>query len=221
MILYDYFRSSAAYRVRIAMNLKGLKPEHKTVELLQKLNRTPEYKAINPQGFVPYLVENDDTSSPTFALSQSLAIIEYLDEIHPTPPLLPSNPRDRAFARSISNIIACDIHPLNNPRVLDTLVADFGMTDIQRAQWYCRWIHDGFTAIETLLERNEKSRGKRDTFCVGDMPTVADVCLIPQIANANRFKCTLENFPRIMAINDRALKLEAFDLARPENQRVA
>jgi maleylpyruvate isomerase len=214
MILYGYFRSSAAYRVRIAMNLKGLQSEHRSIQLAQKLNRTPEYKAINPQGFVPYLVGDDGK----FALSQSLAIIEYLDEAHPTPPLLPGSPRDRAFARSIANIITCDIHPLNNPRVLDTLTADFGMTDTQRAQWYCRWIHEGFTAIETLLERNEKLLGKRDVFCIGNQPTIADICLIPQIANANRFKCALENFPRIMAINEAALKLEAFDLARPEKQ---
>jgi maleylacetoacetate isomerase len=218
MILYGFFRSSAAYRVRIAMNLKGLAPEHRSIQLAQKLNRTPEYKAVNPQGFVPYLIEEDGSEGSTFALSQSLAIIEYLDETHPEPPLLPSNPRDRAFARSIAQIIACDIHPLNNPRVLDTLAADFSMNDSQRTQWYCGWIHEGFTAIETLLAREEKQRGKASLFCVGDMPTIADICLIPQVANANRFKCTLDKFPRIMAINDRALKLPAFDLAQPAKQ---
>jgi maleylacetoacetate isomerase len=218
MILYGFFRSSAAYRVRIAMNLKGLAPEHRSIQLAQKLNRTPEYKAVNPQGFVPYLIEEDGGEGSTFALSQSLAIIEYLDETHPEPPLLPGNPRDRAFARSIAQIIACDIHPLNNPRVLDTLAADFSMNDSQRTQWYCRWIQEGFTAIETLLEREEKQRGKANSFCVGDVPTIADICLIPQVANANRFKCALDKFPRIVAINDRALKLPAFDLAQPAKQ---
>jgi maleylacetoacetate isomerase len=218
MILYGFFRSSAAYRVRIAMNLKGLVPEHRSIQLAQKLNRTPEYKAVNPQGFVPYLIEDESDTGGNFALSQSLAIIEYLDETHPEPPLLPKDPRDRAFARSIAQIIACDIHPLNNPRVLDTLAADFSMNDSQRTQWYCHWIHEGFTAIEALLERDEKGRGKANLFCVGDMPTIADICLIPQVANANRFKCALDKFPRILAINDRALKLPAFDLAQPIRQ---
>lgn len=200
------------------MNLKGLKPEHRSIQLAQKLNRTPEYRAVNPQGFLPYLIEDDGDTGDNFALSQSLAIIEYLDETHPKPPLLPKDSRERAFARSIAQIIACDIHPLNNPRVLDTLAADFAMNDAQRTQWYCRWIHEGFTAIEALLMRHETERGKPSLFCVGDTPTIADICLVPQVANANRFKCALDKFPRIMAINDRALKLPAFDLAQPSKQ---
>lgn len=212
MILYGYFRSSAAYRVRIAMNLKGLTPEQRSIHLAKKHNRTDEYRAINPQGFVPYLIEDDGDGK--FALSQSLAIIEYLDETHPNPPLLPRDPRDRAFARSIALTIACDIHPLNNPKVLDKLTADFAMTDAQKTQWYCGWIHEGFTAIEEMLAR----RKTQSAFCVGDTPTIADICLIPQMTNANRFKCALDKFPIINAIYDRAMQLPAFDAAQPMKQ---
>jgi maleylacetoacetate isomerase len=212
MILYGYFRSSAAYRVRIAMNLKGLAPEQRSIHLAKKLNRTDEYRAINPQGFVPYLIE--DEGDEKFALSQSLAIIEYLDETHPNPPLLPRDPRARAFARSIALMIACDIHPLNNPKVLDKLTADFAMTDAQKTHWYCGWIHEGFSAVEAMLAR----RKTETAFCVGEAPTIADICLIPQVANANRFKCALDQFPRINAINERALKHPAFDAAQPMKQ---
>ncbi len=212
MILYGFFRSSASYRVRIAMNLKGLVPEHRSIHLAKKLNRTDEYRAINPQGFVPYLIEG--AGDDQFALAQSLAIIEYLDETHPNPPLLPANPRDRAFARCIAQMIACDIHPLNNPKVLDKITADFGMTEAQKTQWYCSWIHEGFTAIETMLNR----RNVASKFCVGDTPTIADICLIPQVTNANRFKCTLDKFPTIMKIYDEAMKVAAFDAAQPGKQ---
>jgi maleylacetoacetate isomerase len=212
MILYGYFRSSAAYRVRIAMNLKGLTPEQRSIHLAKKLNRTNEYRAINPQGFVPYLIE--DEGEEKFALGQSLAIIEYLDETHPSPPLLPSDARERAFARSIAQIIACDIHPLNNPKVLDKLTTDFAMSDEQKTHWYCGWIHDGFTAIETMLNR----RRVQSKFCVGDTPTIADICIVPQVANANRFKCALDKFPTIMGIYDVAMTIPAFDSAQPSRQ---
>ena len=218
MILYGYFRSSAAYRVRIAMNLKGLSPEHRPIQLAKKMQLTDAYRAINPQGFVPYFIDDendaDDKNHAPYALAQSLAIIEYLNEIHPTPPLLPANPRDRATARAIALMIACDIHPLNNPKVLDTLTADFGMTDEQKTRWYCGWIHEGFTAIEALLTQ-QNNQGQ---YCLGDAPTIADICLIPQVANANRFKCALDKFPRIMKIYHHAMTHPAFDAAQPFKQ---
>ena len=208
MILYGYFRSSAAYRVRIALNLKNLTPEQRSVHLLKKINLTPEYKAVNPQGLVPYLIDDD------FHLSQSLAIIEYLDELHPEPPLLPKNIHDRAAARAIAQMIACDIHPLNNTRILSYLTDKLQASDAQKTLWYCHWIHEGFTALETVLA-NRKTPG---AFCVGDSPTIADICLIPQIANANRFKCSLEPFPNIMAAAHHAQKLPAFIAAEPLKQ---
>ncbi len=220
MILYGYFRSSAAYRVRIAMNLKGLTPEHRPIQLANKMQFSDEYRAINPQGFVPYLIDDDDKNDAPFAtatdfgLGQSLAIIEYINEIHPAPPLLPTNPRERATARAIALMIACDIHPLNNPKVLDTLTADFGMTDEQNTRWYCGWISQGFTAIEALLAQ-QKNPGK---YCLGDTPTIADICLIPQVTNANRFKCALDKFPRIMKICHHAMTHPAFDAAQPSKQ---
>lgn len=214
MILYGFFRSSASYRVRIAMNLKGLKPEHRAIQLAKKTQNTDEFRAINPQGFVPYLIDDDELQSGKFSLAQSLAIIEYINDVHPEPPLLPADPRDRALARSIALMIACDIHPLNNPKVLDTLTATFGMSDEQKTRWYCGWIHEGFLAIETLLARG-KNPGK---YCVGDTPTIADICLIPQVTNANRFKCALDKFPRIMEIYDRAMQHPAFDAAQPSKQ---
>ena len=216
MILYSFFRSSAAYRVRIAMHLKGLTPEQRFIHLGKKLNRLPEYKAVNPQGFVPYLLEGEGDDQ--IGLAQSLAIIEYLDEIHPQPPLLPATPMDRAFARSIAQIIACDIHPLNNPRVLDVLSSDFNVSSERKTQWYCSWIHDGFTAIEKMLVARDKKTGRKSKFCAGDFPTVADICLIPQVNNANRFKCALDAFPRIMEINANALQHPAFDAAQPAKQ---
>jgi maleylacetoacetate isomerase len=214
MILYGFFRSSASYRVRIAMNLKGLKPEHRSIQLAKKMQNTDDFRAINPQGFVPYLTDEDDLTNGSFSLAQSLAIIEYINDIHPAPPLLPADPRERALARSIALMIACDIHPLNNPKVLDTLTANFGATDEARTRWYCNWIHEGFTAIEVLLARQKKP-GK---YCVGDTPTIADICLIPQVTNANRFKCALDKFPRIMEIYNHAMQHPAFDAAQPSKQ---
>jgi maleylpyruvate isomerase len=208
MILYDYFRSSAAFRVRIAMNLKGLKPERRYVHLLREENRLPEYRAINPQGFVPFLIDGD------FRLSQSLAIIEYLDETHPEPPLMPKEAAARAVVRQIAQIVACDIHPVNNKRILDKLSRDFSISNEDKARWYCGWIHDGFVAIEALLA----ARKVQSPFCVGDTPTLADICLIPQIANANRFKCALDPFPHIVGIHHNAMKLSAFNDAQPSKQ---
>ncbi len=208
MIVYDYFRSSASYRLRIALNLKGLQPERRFVHLVKGEQRGAEYKALNPQGFVPFLVEGD------FSLSQSLAMIEYLDEKYPEPPLLPSNLEDRALARQIAQLIACDIHPLNNTRILSYLKNELQVDEAGRTKWYCRWIHEGFTALESLLVR----RPRASTFCVGETPTVADICLVPQVTNANRYGCALDQFPIVMAIYQRAMALPAFSDAQPSKQ---
>ena len=209
MIVYDYFRSSAAFRLRIALNLKGLVPERRYIHLANNAHRTDEYRAVNPQGFVPYMIDDDG-----FELSQSMAMIEYLDETHPAPPLLPQNFRERAMARCIAQIIACDIHPVNNKRILDKLTDDFQVSDETKTRWYCGWIHEGFVAIEKMLDK----RPVQSPFCVGDTPTIADICLIPQVANANRFKCSLDAFPRILGIYHHAMKLSAFHDAQPSKQ---
>lgn len=209
MIVYDYFRSSAAFRLRIALNLKGLKPERRYIHLANNAHRTEEYRAVNPQGFVPYMIDDDG-----FQLSQSLAIIEYLDETHPEPPLMPSQAKDRAFARCVAQIIACDIHPVNNKRILDKLADDFQASDGVKTRWYCGWIHEGFVALEKILEK----RDVQSAFCIGETPTIADICLVPQVANANRFKCALDRFPHIVAIYQHAMKLSAFHDAQPSQQ---
>ena len=209
MIVYDYFRSSAAFRLRIALNLKGLKPERRYIHLGNNAHRTDDYRAINPQGFVPYMIDDDG-----FEMSQSLAMIEYLDETHPEPPLMPTDIKQRAFARSVAQLIACDIHPVNNKRVLDKLVSDFQAGDDVTTRWYCGWIHEGFVALEKILEK----RNVQSVFCVGQTPTIADICLIPQVANANRFKCALDPFPRIVGIYHHAMKLSAFNDAQPSSQ---
>ena len=209
MIVYDYFRSSAAFRLRIALNLKGLKPERRYIHLGNNAHRTDDYRAINPQGFVPYMIDDDG-----FEMSQSLAMIEYLDETHPEPPLMPTDIKQRAFARSVAQLIACDIHPVNNKRVLDKLVSDFQAGDDVTTRWYCGWIHEGFVALEKILEK----RNVQSVFCVGQTPTIADICLIPQVANANRFKCALDQFPRIVGIYQHAMKLSAFHDAQPSLQ---
>ena len=209
MIVYDYFRSSAAFRLRIALNLKGLVPERRYIHLANNAHRTDEYRAVNPQGFVPYMIDDDG-----FELSQSMAMIEYLDETHPAPPLLPQNFRERAMARCIAQIIACDIHPVNNKRILDKLTDDLHVGDETKTRWYCGWIHEGFAAIEKMLDK----RPVQSPFCVGDTPTIADICLIPQVVNANRFKCSLDAFPRIVGIYHHAMKLSAFHDAQPSKQ---
>lgn len=208
MILYEYFRSSAAFRVRIALNLKGIDPQRRYVHLANGEQRKPEYLAVNPQGLVPYLVDGD------VSIGQSLAIIEYLDEIQPMPPLLPSGAAERAWVRAFAQMIACDIHPLNNTRVLGYLTGPLRHSEDEKNTWYRHWINEGFVAIEQVL----KNRAKPDAFCWGDQPTLADICLIPQVANAQRFKCPLEAFPTIMSINAHALALPAFDAALPSKQ---
>ncbi|HYC35991.1 MAG TPA: maleylacetoacetate isomerase [Usitatibacter sp.] len=206
MILYDYFGSSAAYRVRIALNLKGLDAERRFVHLRKGEQRAPDYVARNPQGFVPTLLVEGRT------FTQSLAIIEYLDEAHPEPALLPREPADRAWVRAIALAIACDIHPLNNLRVLKYLQNPVGVPEPARDEWYRHWVREGFAAIEAMLG------ARADPFCFGDSPTLADVCLVPQVANANRLCVDLAPYPRIRAIDERCRGLPAFAAAAPAAQ---
>jgi len=208
MIVYEYFRSSAAFRLRIALNLKGLTAERRFVHLAGGEQRQADYRAVNPQALVPYFVEGD------FALAQSLAIIEYLDETHPDPALLPVDARQRAWVRSVAQLIACDIHPLNNLRVLNYLADELKVDDEAKTRWYCHWINEGFAALEKMLE----GRKIQSTFCLGETPTLADICLIPQVANANRFKCALDAFPTIVGIHRHAMTLPAFHEAQPSRQ---
>jgi maleylpyruvate isomerase len=206
MILYDYFRSSAAYRVRIALNLKGLAAEQRFVHLRRGEQRAPGYLGVNPQGLVPTLMIGHRR------LTQSLAIIEYLDEKHPNPPLLPPGPEDRAWVRSIALAIACDIHPLDNLRVLKYLESPLALDAPTRDEWYRHWIREGFAALERQLAERGETR-----FCFGDAPSLADVCLVPQVANSRRLSVPLDPYPRIRAIDAACLALPEFDRARPEN----
>ena len=206
MILYDYFRSSAAFRVRIALNLKNLQAERRRFHLRKGEQQHPEYLAVNPQGLVPTLVVGERR------LTQSLAIIEYLDEKHPLPPLLPPGAEDRAWVRSIALAIACDIHPIDNLRVLQYL-KQIGIPEDARDTWYKHWITLGFDAIEPQLAARATG-----PFCFGDTPTIADICLVPQVANSQRFKMPLDRWPRIRAVNEACLQVPAFDLALPERQ---
>ena len=209
MKLYGYFRSSAAYRVRIALNLKGLAAEHIPVHLRKGEQKAPPFAALNPQKFVPAL-ETDDGA----LLTQSLAIIEYLDEVHPHPALLPQDPLDRARVRALALAIACDIHPLNNLRVLKHLSSALGLDEEARNVWSRHWIAEGFAALEAMLA-NDPRTGR---FCHGDQPTLADVFLVPQVANAERVDCDLTPYPTIVRIATAARALPAFADAAPEKQ---
>lgn len=214
MQLYSYFRSSASYRVRIALNLKGLSYEQMPVHLVKDGGQqfSEQYREINPESLVPTLLDSHDGQA--ISISQSLAILEYLEEKYPEPALLPTDFAARAYVRSFSLSIACDIHPVNNLRILKYLSANFSATDEQKNTWYRHWCELGLSVIEQRLNRDKRS-GK---FCFGDSPGMADCCLIPQIYNAQRFKCDLSGMPKIMAINERCLTLDAFDRATPSNQ---
>lgn len=214
MKLYSYFRSSASYRVRIALNLKGLPYAVVPVHLLRNGGEqfSPEYRNLNPDALVPALV--DEVDGKESALAQSLAIIEYLDETHPSPPLLPHDPLDRAYVRGIALSIACDIHPLNNLRVLRYLVRNLKVSEDDKNAWYRHWCEQGLAALETTLSRD----GRTGRFCFGDIPTIADCCLVPQIANAQRLHCDLSGMPTVMRINEACLAMEAFAKAAPANQ---
>lgn len=208
--LYTYFRSSASYRVRIALHLKGLPFESVPVHLLQGggAQHSAHYQQLNPAGLVPTLVDNGH------ALGQSLAIMEYLDETHPEPALLPRDALGRARVRALAQSVACEIHPLNNLRVLQYLERDLKVTEPAKTDWYRHWITLGFTAIEAMLA-NSPATG---TFCHGDTPGLADCCLIPQIANARRFDTPLDAFPTIRRIETACLALDAFAKAAPQLQ---
>jgi len=208
MKLYDYFRSSAAYRVRIALNLKGIGYQQCPIDLLQGDDRGTAYRTINPQGLIPALAEGD------LLITQSLAICEYLEETHPEPPLLPGDPEQRAQIRALAQIVACDIHPLNNLRVLGYLTRDLEVAEEQKMTWYRHWVSEGFRAIEGLLQRRDQS----GRFCYGDHPTLAEVFLIPQLYNARRFEVDLSPFPLITGIEEQCRQIDAFLHARPELQ---
>lgn len=207
MKLYSYFRSSAAYRARIALNLKGIPYEMASIHLTRGGGQQhgAEFRAVNPQGRVPALaLDNGDT------LVQSLAIIEYLNETHPEPPLLPADPAARAHVRALAQVIACDIHPLNNTSPLFYLKNTLKQDQDTINAWYAHWVTVGFEAVEALM--------RPGPYSFGDKVTLADVCLVPQVANARRFNVPLETFPKIVAADAACLKLPAFDKARPDNQ---
>jgi maleylacetoacetate isomerase len=208
--LYGYFRSSAAFRARIALNLKGIKPELRFIHLLRDggAQHTPEYKAINPQELIPALAHDGHL------ITQSMAIIEYLDEIVPEPPLLPRDPYGRARVREISYVVGCDIHPVNNLRVGQYMMSRYKLTVDDTAGWRRHWIRVGFEALEAMLA-GSKNTG---AYCHGDTPTMADILLIPQCANARREKLELDPWPTIARIEAHALKHPAFDAALPKNQ---
>lgn len=210
MRLYSYFRSSASYRVRIALALKGLPYEYAAVHLLRGggQQHSEVYRDVNPDGLVPALEDR------THTLTQSLAIIEYLEELHPSPALLPSDAADRAYVRAVAFQLACDVHPINNLRVLQYLSKTIGITDDQKTAWYRHWIDTGFGSLERKLQTD----GRVGEFVYGDSPTLADVCLVPQVWNARRFEIPLEHYPTLTRVADNAMRLDAFVQAEPSNQ---
>jgi maleylacetoacetate isomerase len=208
MKLYGYFRSSAAFRVRIALNLKRLDYESAFIHLRRGDQRQPGFLEVNPQGLVPAL-ETDGQ-----VLIQSLPIIEYLDERHPEPPLLPGDAAGRARVRALAAIVACDIHPINNLRVLRYLQRPLGHDEAAIATWYNHWIDIGFGAFEELLVGDPHT----GVFCHGDVPGLADIALVPQVFNAGRYSLDLAPYPTIVQIYESCMKLEAFAAARPERQ---
>ena len=207
--LYTYFRSSASYRVRIALNLKGLDYESVFVHLPSGQHKDTDYLERNPQGLTPAL-ETDDGE----ALTQSLAIIEYLDETHPEPPLLPADALGRARVRAMAQLVACEMHPLNNLRVLKYLKGPLGRDQAAVDAWYGHWVAEGFAALETMAAKFGAAEG----YCYGDQVSLADLCLVPQMWNARRFDCDLAPYPRLVAIDARLNEIEAFTNAAPEAQ---
>jgi maleylacetoacetate isomerase/maleylpyruvate isomerase len=207
--LYTYFRSSAAFRVRIALNLKGLAYQPVFVHLAKGEHRQPAYTAVNAQALVPTLELDDGTR-----LTQSLAIIEYLGTLKPQPALLPPAELERARVRSLALLIACEIHPLNNLRVLQYLKRALGQSEEQVKAWYQHWIADGLEKFEAQLEHGRPA----GSFCHGNAPGLADCCLVPQIFNAKRYECALAPYPGTMRVFEACMKLEAFDRAQPARQ---
>ncbi|AXA84734.1 maleylacetoacetate isomerase [Lysobacter oculi] len=210
LTLYSYWRSSAAYRVRIGLNLKGLVYETRPVHLVRDggEQHAEDYRALNPQELVPMLVDGERR------ITQSLAILEYLDEVFPKPALLPADARGRARVRSLAMLIACDIHPLNNLRVLQYLKRENALEQPAIDTWVLHWMREGFAAMEAMLA-DAPGTG---TFCHGETPTIADCCLVPQLYNARRFALDLSPYPTLVRIDANCLALPAFDVARPESQ---
>ena len=208
MKLYDYFRSSAAYRVRIALNLKGVDYESRPVNLAGGEQKADDYRALNPQGLVPML-EIDG-----HRLTQSMAIMVYLDQAYPEPPLVPRDPADGAHVRAMALAIACDIHPLNNLRVLKYLKGELGHSQEEVDRWYAHWISEGLRPLEAM------AAPRAGAFLFGDSPTIADVCLVPQLYNARRFNVPLDDYPALLRADANATKLDAFAMAHPDKQEV-
>ena len=208
MKLYGYFRSSAAFRVRIALGLKNLGYENAFIHLRRGEQCAPGFLATNPQALVPALADDGAL------LTQSMAIIEYLEETHPTPPLLPTRPTERARVRALSQVVACDIHPIDNLRVLTYLTGELKVTEEALKRWYNHWIGLGFQALETMLAGNPAT----GRFCHGDAPGLADICLVPQAFNAKRYALDMAPYPTIRRIVDACMALPEFDAARPEKQ---
>ena len=208
-ILYDYFRSSAAYRVRIALNLKGVDYESRPVDLREDAQKSAEYRAFNPQGLVPTL-EIDG-----HRLTQSLAIIVYLDQTISEPMLMPRDPVDGAHVRAMAMAVACDIHPLNNLRVLKYLKGELGHSQDEIDAWYAHWVTEGLGALEAT------AAPRAGAFLFGDSPTIADVCLVPQLFNARRMNVPIDAFPTLLRADENANRIEAFAAAHPERQEVA
>ena len=201
--LYDYFRSSACYRVRIALNLKALAYEAVDTSLIDGAHKLSDYVAKNPQGFVPMLEVGD------VRLTQSLAIIEWLDAIYPDPRFIPADPTKRAHVMALAQLIACDIHPINNLRILRYLGNELDVVEAKRDDWYRHWIVQGFTALEAMADVDAP-------FLSGDAPGIADICLIPQMANARRFATTLDAFPTLLRIDSACTEMAAFKAAHPD-----
>ncbi|TBR40379.1 MULTISPECIES: maleylacetoacetate isomerase [Dyella] len=210
LVLYGYWRSSAAYRVRIALNLKGLAYESRAVHLVKDggEQHSDRYRALNPQELVPCLIHGDQV------LTQSMAIMEYLDDAFPASPLLPNDAGGRARVRALAQLVACDIHPIGNLRVLQYLGSHFNADDAVKGEWSRHWIGEGFKALETMLA----SSAQTGRFCHGDTPSLADACLVPQYYNATRWKLPMDAFPTIQRVVDACNALDAFAQASPEAQ---
>ncbi len=204
--LYGYWRSTAAYRVRIALGLKGLEWDQSVIDLRFGHQSDPAFLKLNPQGMVPFLVDGDA------GLAQSLAIIEYLEEVYPDPPLIPGTPVERARIRALAMTVACDIHPINNLRVLNYLRKELGQDEAGVNQWAQRWINAGFRSLE------QAAQVSTGPYLAGNMVTLADICLVPQLYNARRVETDLAPYPGLLALEERLFRLPAFEAARPENQ---